>query len=283
MITGRTTAEIYSSIIDEIRNSTALINLAPQIDSQQTLLSDLAKTSKVASWRQYAWNIAYIISVFEKNLENFYDVIDDLVKKNFIGTARWLTEQAKKFQDGDTIVWNELESLFEYEVVDEDKQIITGAAVEELGNKVILKVKKATSKLSNAEFERFNSYINTIKMIGTTIEIRNVDWDQLILNIDVMYNGEKEKSALQTLVEASINDYINNLDFNTTLKASEIVDRIQAIDGVLDVHFKKSSGIPIVGPSVDWTYTYTTYAGAAKISLSNPLSSTINYIPTKEY
>jgi len=283
VLSGRTSSEIYTSIIDEIQNSTALIALAPQIDSEQDLLDDLDKDSKVASWRLYAWTIAYITSIFESNLDNFYDVTLDVANDNIIGTAKWLAEQAKNYQDGDTIAFNELTNRLEYEVEDTTKQIVTASAVEEVGNKIILKVRKTDSTLSASEQERFNIYISTIKMIGTTIEVRSVAWDEMILNIDVYYNGQRDKSEVQTEVEAAINNYIDNIEFNDTIRATTITDGIQEVEGVIDVHFKQSSGNPIIGGTTNFTYTYNTYAGSAQISDASPLSTTISYIPKKEY
>ena len=282
-ITGRTTSQIYGSIIDEIQNSTALSDLAPQIDTEQNLLEDLAKPSKVASWRLYAWTIAYIQSIFEKNLENFYEETLDITNDNIIGTAKWLGEQAKAFQDGDIIVFNEVTNRLEYEVEDTVKQIITGSAVAEIGNKIILKVKKDGGPLDSNELLRFNQYISTIKMIGTTIEIRSEEWDKLTLNIQVYYNGQRSLDDTTTDVEAAINGYINTLDFNDTIKSVGITDVIQEVEGVLDVHFLQSVGNPIIGDDINWTYTYSTYAGAAQIDSTTPLSSTIEYIATKEY
>ena len=282
-ITGRTSAEIYAAFIDEKDNQTALNALVPSMDTEQDLLEDLTKPSKVAAWRIMGWDFCYLQSIFEKNLENFYNEVNDIADDNIIGTAKWLGEAAKNYQDGDIIVFNELTNRLEYETIDTVKQIITGSAVEEIGNKIILKVKKATGTLDSNELTRFNAYISTIKMIGTTVEVRSSTADELTLNIDVYYNGQRSLADTQTDVEAVINSYIEALDFNDTIRSVGITDAIQAVDGILDVHFKASVGDPFVGSTQNWTYTYNTYAGAAQIKSSTPLSSTINYYTAKEY
>jgi hypothetical protein len=282
-ITGRTSAQIYASFIDEKDNQTALNALVPSMDTEQDLLDDLEKDSKVASWRIMGWDFCYLQSIFEKNLENFYNEVNDIADDNIIGTAKWLAEQAKIYQDGDIIAFNEVTNRLEYEVEDTTKQIIDGSAVEESGNKIILKVKKENSTLTEAELVRFNSFIATIKMIGTTIEVRSSIWDDMTINADVYYNGQRSLEDTTTDVEAAINNYINTLDFNDTIRSVAITDAIQAVVGVLDVHFLSSIGDPTVGSSQSFLYTYNTYAGAAQIKESTPLSGSINYYVSKEY
>jgi hypothetical protein len=269
MITGRTSTEIYNTIIDRI--------------SENANLSSLTKTASTAIYKLYANVIAYILSIFEKNLENSYEELEEISTNNIIGTAKWLAEVAKNYQDGDTIVFDSTNNEFKYEEEDDEKKIITSSAVEEGSNKIILKVKKEDGYLDGDELERFIVYISTIKIAGPKIEIRSVESDKLRLNIDVFYDGQRKKSEIQSEVEDNINEYIENLDFNTTVRSIEIVDEIQKVDGVIDVHFKESKGQPLIGSNTDWTYTYKSYSGWCEIDPKNKLSDTITYSATKKY
>jgi hypothetical protein len=275
--TGRTTADIYEQITNEISTMDNLLSLVPQLDTHQDLLDDLSSASSVAIWRLFTRTIAYAISTFERNLEEFEDDIQDIIDAQKIMTSEWYVQKSLEYQDGDTISVNETTYEAGYESLDESKQIITSASLEEIGNRVILKVIKTGGALNTDEKTRFETYINKIKALGTKIEVRSVDGDKLKLYMTIVYNGEKRLGDVQTNVESTINTYITNLPFNSKIKVISLIDELQKIDGVDDVRFTSAEATDVLGDTTAFSWEYQSYAGWCSIDSLYPLSTTITY------
>lgn len=274
----RSTDEIYQRIIEEKNNNQHIKDLQPDIDDQQTLLNDLKKKTQVAVFRLFSYTIAYILHLFEENLGKFYEEVNNIAEQNIIGTKNYFEQMSFYYQDNDIIQFNETESKLQYPVEDDEKKIITSANIEEAGGKAILKVKKEDTKLNDDELSRFQSYIDEIKPLGVKIDVRSDDPDLLTLNLKIIYTGERSKDQIQNDVEDTITNFIENLEFNGIIRQMNLIDEIQKIESVKDVHFYESEALNQSNQVTNnFTYEYKTYAGWAKINSDTPLSDTIEY------
>lgn len=274
---GRTTAQIYSEITNEINTMDNLISLVPQLDNEQDLLNNLKSGTKTAIWRLFARTIAWAIGVSERNLKGGLDEINDIIVNQKVQTREWYVQKSLEYQDGYTISKNETTFQVEYETEDESAKIIKNASLEDVGNRTVLKVRKETGALTTDEKTRFETYMNKIKALGSRIDIRSVDSDKLSIYLQVYYNGEVRLGDVQINVESAVEDYIKNLPFNSAFKVNTLLDTLRVIDGVDDVRFISATGVDVLANTTNITFDYTAYAGWCEISTSTPIADTITY------
>lgn len=272
--------EIYDKMVTEKNSQSELLNLQPAIDSSQKLLQDLTSTSQVSVWRNIFWNSAYSQFLHQQVMYDHALEVEELIDKSHVGTPAWYAYFAKKFQYGDVLVVNPLTYSVAYPSIDIDKQIIGSSACEESNNQLILKVRrKETNLLSPEELESFQSYIREIKFAGTRLSVRNVNPDNLIIYANIKYNGQTNLTTVKAEVEAVIQDYIKNLDFNSIFYVNKLIDRLQVLDFMIDpqIDLTQSKVCKLSDEYKPLEYEYQAYSGYLEIDPDFPLSETITY------
>mgnify|MGYP001235222826 CR=1 FL=1 len=276
--TGRTIGEIYNVMINEKLTKSYLSTLQPSIDNHQTFLNDLASSSKVAIWRCFIWLVAFQTYIFEQIMVNYRNEIDELIDNSYVGSIKWYIAKAKEFQYGDSLVIGDNYNIG-YTTIDTDKQICEFAAGEEISGTFYLKVRrKDTDIFSIPEMEAFTEYINQIKFAGTRIEIRNLEPNLAKIYIEIIYNPEYILDDIKTNVYNAINNYIENIEFNSTFYVNKLIDSLQSIEGVIDPQFNWTNS-KIYGDSgyQSFTYSYKPTSGYMRIDTDFPLTTTITF------
>lgn len=285
---ARSLNEIYDGMIAEKQSMPNLQNLQPNIDSLQTLLSDLTSTSKVAIWRLLFWCVAFAVWVSENMIELF-------ISKNKPGTVYWYYEQCKNFQYGDALILQD--GKYIYNPVNPANRIIKYASADEdsIGN-VILKVAKDSSgsptPLLLAEYNAFEAYINTVKFAGTSIIIRSDVADILKVGMTIHYdplvlasNGSLLSDPSTYPVKDTINAYIKSLDFDGIFTIQQLVDKVQNAKGVkictTTMCQAKYGLTPYVNILNEAAQAYRPFAGYMNISVAGgeTLNDTLSYLP----
>jgi hypothetical protein len=277
----RTTTEIYDAIAQQLSTQSELQGLQPNIDNSQQLLNDLNTTIKVATWRLFGFAIAFVISTFEGNIESFIQLIERRIQDTRVGNIFWLIEISKLFQLDDIIVVNDETGEVGYEVIDETKQIVKYANVEEISEGVVLKVRKESGALSLEETSKFQTYINKRKAAGSRIFVRSVDSDKLDLYMNIVYRAEMALGDIKDEVYGVINEYLEELEFNSKFKVISLIDRLQELDYIIDVQFHKGIGTPISGVSLEFLYDYNSFSGWMEID--TPLDDTVTFESKNTY
>jgi len=241
---ARTVQEIYDAMVVEKNSNLTLSGLQPNIDSAQTLLSDLTSTSKVAIWRLLFFTMAIAIWTHEKIFDLFREEIEETGANLITGTARWYHAESFKYQHGDPLVWDGKKYI--YDTIDSSKQIIQRAAVADAGWQLRIKVAKLDQDelpipLDTGEKAGFENYIRQIKFAGTNTSIINENADLLHLDYLIHYdplvlasNGTLIADPAVEPVKDAINNYIQNLPFDGVLYLSELTDHVQAAEGVVN-------------------------------------------------
>lgn len=285
---ARSVNQIYQQLVSEKNTQPHISALQPNVDDEQTLLADLNTPSKVANWRL----IFYIVAVAQWIEETLWDIflkeVEDIAAASRPGTALWYQEQAFKFQYGDLLVWNPTLLKYEYNPVDVTKQIVKRCAVVEGGGFLRIKVAKLVSgvvtPLTSPELAAFDQYVQDVKFAGTDTIVSSSLPDLLRMNLKIYYNALKIAANGSFLsnpavfpIEDAINNYVASLPFNGILELSELVDAIQAVDGVEDVILN----------SAEARYASLAYAAIVERYLSNagylivdplyPLNTSITY------
>jgi len=277
--TLRTIDEVFQEMLLEKQNLTALNDLIDGgITDETTLITELYN-SDVAEWVLWIYNQAVQTHIEEISIASAVTDIQDIFDTQKIPTINWYIEEVLKFQYGDNYTLNPITYVPYYETVDTSKQIISSCTLTIVGNKLVFKVRrKDTDILSSAELTAFESYIDKFKSAGARTQVNNYVADKFIFNMTILYDGTYDLAAFTATVEAAINNYLDNIEFDGTFLTSKMIDALQNLDGMIDPRLDSASGEDSVSTAVSFTHEYTCEAGYGQIDSASPLSSTITYV-----
>lgn len=278
---ARTVDTIFQSLLAEKSTFASLDGLNDSgINNVQELITKANSDSIVSEHILWMYLFANESSLTEQVFDEHRAEIQAITDEAFVGTPEWLIKTAKEFQYGDLLVVDPITFAIGYDVIDESKQVIGSVAIAENSNLVIMKVRgKNSDLLSSDELTAFNGYINKVKIAGQNIVIWNYSPDTLKLYMTVVYSKQFPLSTIRTNVENAINNYIKNIEFNSYFNVNSMVDKIQAVSGIIDPRFDSGEGRFGANSYVPFTHEYLATAGYCSIDGSFPLSTTITYIP----
>lgn len=229
---SRTINEIYKQAVEE-RN-------------KRLELNEFKSDSKMSILNGITWAFSAVIYSFETLLDVFAVDISTAINNRVNGTPVYYANALLQYQKGDTLTVREDGLAFGYTTIDETKRIITQVSYSEsssdvnLDNKLIMKVatgeKGNLSSITSEDLVMINSYINQIKFAGTRIEVTSQEGDVLIPKVTVFYDGAIMESELYDSIDEKLNDYIMNIEFDSSIYVSKIIDAIKKADHVTDVY-----------------------------------------------
>ena len=277
---ARTVQQIYDAKIAEKNSQATLNSLQPNIDSAQTLLSDLTSTSKVANWRLWLW----ITSVSDWILETLFDKlkleVDEIANNLVAATPRWYKTESLKFQYGHQLVY--VNDKFQYSVVDENAKIIKRVAVVESSGQVRIKVAtlvgSVVTPLDTDQLQAFEVYIKQIKPAGVNTAVISRVADLLKIAYSIYYDPLVPLATVKTNVETTINNYIADLPFNGELVLNDLTAAIDAAVGVVNPVLLLAEAKYGAIPYSTINIKYVADAGHMVIDAAFPLSTQLTYI-----
>lgn len=287
---ARSINDIYNALLIEKEANTTLTALEPNAGENATnLLANLSSGSKVAIWRLLFWMVAFAIYMHETFFDLFVADVANAEKKIHVGTPYWFWYKTLNFQLGDTLSWLSGD-YYGYAVEDDTKKIIKRCAVEDGLGLLKIKVAKLSGttpvKLITSELNAYKDYINLLKPAGVNIEVISIDADLLKLEVSVKVDEQLIDSTGQQVggtsypVEDAINSYIGNLPFNGLFYVASLVDAIQAVQGVENVHVSVAEAKSYTSGynAIDPVLGYIPKAGYLEIDPLYPLNTQISYI-----
>lgn len=123
----------------------------------------------------------------------------------------------------------------------EESQIVKFASVTENTNDsyITLKVAGETngerSKLSSTQLSALRAYLDIVRDAGVRITLLSQEADEFNVELSVVYSEIYDATDIESEIENTITQYIQNLPFNGIYSNMALVDVIQQIDGVVDV------------------------------------------------
>lgn len=169
------------------------------------------------------------------------------LKSEKVHTPNWYAMKALLFQyghnlAGDTDTYDN--SGFTEEQIESSRLVKFSAAVNSK-DRSVLYIKTATEAngakqpLSDTAFVAFKGYISQIQDAGVFIDFINDPADQIRIEMDIYYNplvldkeGKRLDGTNDTPVQESIKNYVHNLLFNGLYANANLVDAVQAVNGV---------------------------------------------------
>ncbi|MFC4163993.1 nucleotidyltransferase [Epilithonimonas zeae] len=253
---ARTLQQIQDSILSAKETQTELSGLT----------DSLTTNSKTSIWKLFIYVVAYAIWVLETLFDTHKAEVLDALTQLKPHTARWYRNKALAFQYGVGLDFKLIEDTDQFnnatytaEQIAASK-IIKYAAVTESSIESRLIVKIATEKngllepIGEDEKFSFDAYINEIKDAGVKITVLNYVPDRLQLKLTIKIdpmvlnrNGMKilKSDGGEFPVVEAISAYMKELPFNGMLVLNHLVDKLQAVEGVLDprLEYAKTSWI----------------------------------------
>lgn len=255
-----------------------------QIDSEIDAKAELAAitTSSVAEWN--LWKKLWVAAAL--SLQTLWDLfkaeILSLVNSAKYGTGEWYVAKCFEFQYGDSLT--EVNGQLVYAVPDEAKQIVTRAAAVN-NNGVVLKVAKSTGPLTTDERIALSEYFEDIKPFGVIHQIVSTYPDRVKSTIVIRFDGKLLRDDVEAAVEAAIEDYILNVDFNGRFNINLFRDKIEKATGVVpggvDIQLLRIR--PDAGTFSTVTFEYDSYSGNYEFAYPDDAivddRSTLTYLP----
>lgn len=208
-------------------------------------LTEFSSDSKLSILNGITWVVAAVIYSFETILDVFAYDISETINKRINGTPDYYARALLQYQKGDELTVREDGLAFGYASVDENKQIITQVSYEEstddvnLDSKLVLKVatgdKGNLSAIPADELVQIRTYLNRIKFAGTRIEVTSLPGDVLVPRLSVYWDGAISEAEVYDNIEASLNEYMMNIDFNAGIYVSKVMAAIRSAEHVTDV------------------------------------------------
>lgn len=270
-------------------------------------LAGLTSTSQASVWRLLFHTYAASIMVHETEWDLLQDYIDFVASVAPQANARWYAEETKKWQNGDTLVFQEFDYTdaagvtrtvwrYDYAVIDTTKQIAELAAATNVDGLIEIKAAKVVGgtaqKLSAGEKTALEAYWLKKRFAGTPIVVISDDPDEAHIEYRITYDplimdssGESLASPGTFPVEDAINSFLRTFsgeNFAADFQVMKLTSAIEATSGVINAVAEVVECKPTGGSYSDIlavsNQTYVTAAGYMKIDAAFPLSSNLTYV-----
>ena len=229
------------------RTLTEIYNEAVETRNKYLELTELTNDSKMSIINAFTWVTAAAIYSFETLLDVFTTDIAKTFTQRINGTSAYYANAMLKWQYGDDLIINDEGTAFHYATEDTTKRLITHVSYQEYYNEEfkdnILILKVALSQLSDEELIAARAYLNQIKFAGVKCNVVSRRGDVLVPRLTVYYDGAITKEELYDNIDTALIDFIVNMKFDSLVYSQKIIDAIQKVEHVTDVHIDHEASV----------------------------------------
>ena len=235
------------------RTLTEIYNEAVETRNKYLELTELTNDSKMSIINAFTWVTAAAIYSFETLLDVFTTDIAKTFTQRINGTSAYYANAMLKWQYGDDLLINDEGTAFHYATEDTTKRLITHVSYQEYYNEefkdniLILKVAsgegRSLSQLSDEELIAARAYLNQIKFAGVKCNVVSRRGDVLVPRLTVYYDGAITKEELYDNIDTALIDFIVNMKFDSLVYSQKIIDAIQKVEHVTDVHIDHEASV----------------------------------------
>ncbi len=209
---------------------------------------ELAEFNTPSLWTR----IGRFIEIVASYMQAVYGRIDQAkaeinaaIANRAVPTLSWFRAIMLEFQYSETVAYTLSVKLptyaVEYDIVVPEDRIITRASARTTAdNEVQIKVAQGTTTLSALTAPQVllaEAYIQQRAPAGTDVQVISLPANEIIVTLAVTHQGSIAPAVMTSLVEAAITAYLTELsgiDFDGTFRRARIVQRVLAIEGVVD-------------------------------------------------
>lgn len=198
--------------------------------------------------------ICYVVAVALWVHEKLFDIhrkeVDDYIQQMKPHSLRWYVSKAKLFRLGQSLIegtdtYSNTKSdgsLYSETEISSMQPVKFASASESRG---VIYIKVATDNegskapLPPEHIQGLRNYLQEIKDAGVQISLINEQGYKLKAEINILYDpmvlgpSGRNLSTGSNNIEQAIKNYIENLPFNGEFRKSELIDRLQAVEGVV--------------------------------------------------
>jgi len=235
------------------RTLTEIYDEAVETRNKYLELTELTNDSKMSIINAFTWVTAAAIYSFETLLDVFTTDIAKTFTQRINGTSAYYANAMLKWQYGDDLIINDEGTAFHYATEDTTKRLITHVSYQEYYNEefkdniLILKVAsgegRSLSQLSDEELIAARAYLNQIKFAGVKCNVVSRRGDVLVPRLTVYYDGAITKEELYDNIDTALIDFIVNMKFDSLVYSQKIIDAIQKVEHVTDVHIDHEASV----------------------------------------
>ena len=235
------------------RTLTEIYDEAVETRNKYLELTELTNDSKMSIINAFTWVTAAAIYSFETLLDVFTTDIAKTFTQRINGTSAYYASAMLKWQYGDDLIINDEGTAFHYATEDTTKRLITHVSYQEYYNEefkdniLILKVAsgegRSLSQLSDEELIAARAYLNQIKFAGVKCNVVSRRGDVLVPRLTVYYDGAITKEELYDNIDTALIDFIVNMKFDSLVYSQKIIDAIQKVEHVTDVHIDHEASV----------------------------------------
>ncbi len=242
---ARSTKEIYELMRSKQASLLQLSGVLDPAESYDDYIDKVKSNSKLSDHSHMLYQFAYHASMQEQLWDEYRAEIQALADSEEIGTGPWFERILDEFQVFDEPIV--IDGRTTYAVIDESKRIVARRSVDVNSDGVyVIKVAKENAPgvygplddtPGNDEYGSLQSYLTKRMFLtnGQQFDLISIDADRLRLYGTVFYDAVLDIDDVKASVKASIDNYLNNLDFSGKVYLQKITDAIQAATGVRDV------------------------------------------------
>lgn len=197
----------------------------------------------------------YVFAAALWSLEKLFDLhvseVDSRIEQLEPHTLRWYVNKTKAFLYGHKLVadsdYYDTSNLSEADI--EKDRVVKYAVASESNTVVYIKVagerKGKPWPLTDSQIAALNSYINTIKDAGVSVQLRNEQADLMRISLVVYYDPTLLSADGVSLADGStpvddtVKSVITNQPFNGVYRNTDLLAALQALSGVEVVDISK--------------------------------------------
>ena len=197
----------------------------------------------------------YVFAAALWSLEKLFDLhvseVDSRIEQLEPHTLRWYVNKTKAFLYGHKLVadsdYYDTSNLSEADI--EKDRVVKYAVASESNTVVYIKVagerKGKPWPLTDSQIAALNSYINTIKDAGVSVQLRNEQADLMRISLVDYYDPTLLSADGVSLADGStpvddtVKSVITNLPFNGVYRNTDLLAALQALSGVEVVDISK--------------------------------------------
>ena len=233
--------------------------------------------------------VFYIIAVICFGIEFLFgkhiEEVAAMETKMRVGTKEWWRQLCYSFQFGDSLMFDSSSNTFKYTSIDETAKIIKYVEVKETTMGLVLTINEADGdgnpvKLSTMDMTKrnaFEAYIRKVKVAGIPLTWNSYNPDLVRITLTVIIDPLVLNASGELIVggtkpvDLAIATYLKNIPYGSgVLNKTQIIDAIQAAEGIIDVYPTGSDWLTI---NNDYNPAYiavssqnaTSYGGSFKL------------------